>query len=99
VPARLPYGPVYAMQLAVGFMNVALPSAVARMAVNIRFFQRQGVSPPVAVTAGAIDSFAGNVVQILPLVLLLVFSPSSVNLDLESPSDDSGGNAILTVLV
>ena len=99
VPARLPYGPVYAMQLAVGFMNVALPSAVARMAVNIRFFQRQGVSPPVAVTAGAIDSFAGNVVQVLLLVLLLVFSPYSVNLDLDSPSDDSGGNAILTVLV
>ena len=27
VPARLAFGPVYAMQLAVGFMNVALPSA------------------------------------------------------------------------
>ena len=99
VPAQLPYGPVYAMQLAIGFMNVALPSAVARMAVNIRFFQRQGVSPPVAVTAGAIDSFAGNVVQVLLLVLLLVFSPYSVNLDLDAPSGDSGGNAILTVLV
>ncbi len=99
VPAQLPYGPVYAMQLAIGFMNVALPSAVARMAVNIRFFQRQGVSPPVAVTAGAIDSFAGNVVQVLLLVLLLVFSPYSVNLDLNAPSGDSGGNTILTVLV
>ena len=32
VPARLPFGPVYGMQLATSFMNLALPSAVARMA-------------------------------------------------------------------
>jgi glycosyltransferase 2 family protein len=99
VPARLAFGPIYAMQLAIGFMNVALPSAVARMAVNIRFFQRQGVSPPVAVTAGAIDSFAGNVVQILLLVLLLIFTPYSVDIGLDQPSGDSGGHTLLTILL
>jgi uncharacterized membrane protein YbhN (UPF0104 family) len=99
VPARLAFGPVYAMQLAIGFMNVALPSSIARMAVNIRFFQRQGISPPVAITAGAIDSFAGNVVQILLLVLLLVFTPYDINLALDAPSGDSGGNTILSILV
>ena len=51
------------MQLATGYMNVALPSNLARMAVNIRFFQRQGLSPPTAVAAGAIDSFASTVLQ------------------------------------
>ena len=45
VPVRLPLGPVYAMQLAMSYMNVALPSNLARMAVNIRFFQRQGLPP------------------------------------------------------
>ena len=99
VPARLAFGPIYAMQLAVGFMNVALPSAIARMAINIRFFQRQGISPPVAVTAGTIDSFAGNVVQILLLVLLLVFSPYDVNLNLDAPADGSGGHTLLTILL
>jgi hypothetical protein len=63
VPTRLPFGPVYAMQLATGYMNVALPSNIARMAVNIRFFQRQGLSAPTAVAAGAIDSFASTVIQ------------------------------------
>ena len=42
-------------------MNVALPSNLARMAVNIRFFQRQGLSAPIAVASGAIDSFVGTV--------------------------------------
>ena len=45
-------GPVYAMQLATGYLNLALPSNLARMAINIRFFQRQGVPPATAVTAG-----------------------------------------------
>ena len=41
VAADLPFGPVYIMQLATGYMNLALPSSLARMAINIRFFQRQ----------------------------------------------------------
>ena len=46
VPARLAFRPVYVMQLATGYMNLALPSSLARMAVNIRFFQRQGIPRP-----------------------------------------------------
>ena len=58
------------MQLATGYMNLALPSNFARMAINIRFFQRQGVPPTTAVTAGAIDSFVSTVVQAVLLGLL-----------------------------
>jgi uncharacterized membrane protein YbhN (UPF0104 family) len=70
-------------------MNLALPSNLARMAVNIRFFQRQGVPPTTAVTAGAIDSFTSTVIQALLLGLLLVFSSASLTLGLELPSGDS----------
>ena len=69
------------MQLATGFMNLALPSSIARMAINVRFFQRQGVPPAAAVTAGVIDSFAGNAVQVLLLILMLVFSESALDLN------------------
>jgi uncharacterized protein (TIRG00374 family) len=86
VPTSLPFGPVYAMQLAMGYMNVALPSNLARMVINIRFFQRQGLSPPVAVASGAIDSFFGTVVQCGLLVLLLLFSESSIAFDVSVPS-------------
>ena len=63
VPSSMPFGPVYAMQLATGYMNVALPSNLARMAVNVRFFQRQGLTAPTAVASGVIDSFASTIVQ------------------------------------
>jgi uncharacterized membrane protein YbhN (UPF0104 family) len=89
VPARLPYGPVYTLQLATGYMNLALPSYAARLAVNIRFFQRQGLTPAVAVTSGAIDSFASTVVQVVLLGLLLLFSQATLNLNLSGPSDSS----------
>jgi uncharacterized protein (TIRG00374 family) len=86
VPARLPFFPVYVMQLATGYMNLALPSSLARMAVNIRFFQRQGIQPATAVTAGTIDSFVSMVAQALLLVLLLLFSSATLDFDLGSPS-------------
>jgi len=86
VPIGLPFGPVYTMQLAMGYMNLALPSNLARMAVNIRFFQRQGLSPPIAIASGAIDSFVGTAVQALLLGILLIFSESTVALDLPAPS-------------
>ena len=86
IPVRLPFGPVYVMQLATSYMNLALPSSVARMAVSVRFFQRQGVAPAIAVTSGAIDSFTNTFVQVLLLVLLLIFSSATLTLDLSSPS-------------
>src|SRR5262249_37077297 len=89
VPARIAFQPVYVMQLATSYMNLALPSNLARMAVNIRFFQRQGVPATTAVTAGAIDSFASTVIQGVLLVLLLVFSSASLKLTFELPSGDS----------
>jgi glycosyltransferase 2 family protein len=90
VPARLPYGPVYAMQLATSFMNLALPSAAARMALSVRFFQRQGIPPATAVTSGLIDSLVGNVIQAVMLVLLLLFSP--VGLDAIPAGDTASGS-------
>jgi uncharacterized membrane protein YbhN (UPF0104 family) len=89
VPARLPYGPVYALQLATCYLNLALPSAAARMAISIRFFQRQSLSGATAVASGLINSFANNVVQAILLVLLLLFSSATISLQFSSPSGDS----------
>jgi uncharacterized membrane protein YbhN (UPF0104 family) len=96
IPARLAFRPVYIMQLATGYMNLALPSGIARMAVNVRFFQRQGVPPTTALTAGAIDSFASTVVQGVLLVLLVLFSSANLNLTFDLPS---GGTLRLAVVV
>jgi glycosyltransferase 2 family protein len=96
VPAPLPFGPVYAMQLATSYMNVALPSNLARMAVNIRFFQCQGLSAPTAVASGVIDSFASTAVGGVLLAVLLVFSESSIPLEFPTPS---GGFLVIAAIL
>ncbi len=98
VPARLPYFPVYMMQLATCFMNIALPSAAARTVLSIRFFQRQGVPPATATVSGLVDSFMGNVVQAFLLAGLLIFSDTNLNLDTSSSSSDSDSHTALIVL-
>ncbi len=99
VAVRMPFAPVYVMQLATGYMNVALPSNFARMAVNIRFFQRQGVPPAAAVTAGAIDSFASTIIQAVLLAVLLVFSESSLDFDLDLPSGPSVTSLLVVLAI
>ena len=99
VPAKLPFVPVYAMQLATGYMNLALPSNLARMAINIRFFQRQGIAPATSVTAGAIDSFASTIIQALLLLALLVFSAGSLEFDFETPSGPSVRALVVIVCI
>jgi uncharacterized protein (TIRG00374 family) len=96
VSADLRFGPVYLMQLATGYMNLALPSSTARLAVNIRFFQRQGITSAAAITAGAIDSFASTVVQAILLAVLLLFTEANLHLELSTPS--GGSLAIVAVL-
>ena len=97
VPAKLPFVPVYAMQLATGYMNLALPSNFARMAINIRFFQRQGIAPTTAVTAGAIDSFASTVIQAILLLSLLVLSVGTLDFQFDVPSGPSV-RALVTIV-
>jgi glycosyltransferase 2 family protein len=89
IAARLPFGPVYIKELATCYLNLAMPSQLARMAVNIRFFQCQGLPGAAAVTAGAIDSVVSTIVQVVLIVLLLVFSEASLSLQLDTPSSNS----------
>jgi len=96
VAADLRFGPVYGMQLATGYMNLALPSSAARLAVNIRFFQRQGITPAAAVTAGAIDSFASTVLQAVLLTLLLLFTEANLDLQFSAPT---GGSLVVIAVI
>jgi len=86
-------------QLATCYLNLAMPSSIARMAVNIRFFQCQGLPGVAAVTAGAIDSFVGNILQGLIIIVLLVFGQSSIDLNLTAPSSSSGSGHLLWIVV
>jgi uncharacterized membrane protein YbhN (UPF0104 family) len=97
-PRPLPYGPVVLLQASIAFVALAVPSTAGRLALGIRFFQRQGVPPATAVSISAIDSFSGFIVQIVLLVLTLVFGVGQVDMTLSVPSDaDLGG--LVTALV
>ena len=96
-PVPLPLGPVYALQLAASYVNLAIPSSAARIAVNVRFFQRHGLATGSALAIGALDGLSGFAVQAALLVSLLVFTPAS--LDITFDSSASGAAKLLVMVV
>jgi uncharacterized membrane protein YbhN (UPF0104 family) len=98
-PLPLPLGPVYALQLAITFVNLAIPSSAARIAVNIRFFQRQGVPAGSALAIGAIDGFAGFVVQAILLVSILLFSNTALDLELDLDASGETGRLLVVIVL
>lgn len=82
-PTPLPLAPVYALQLATSYISLAVPTSAARIAVNIRFFQRHGLRPGAALAIGALDGLGQFVVQVLMLVGILVLTPASLDLSLD----------------
>ena len=94
----MPFGPVYLLQLATSYLNLAVPTSFAGVAIGVRFFQRQGISAAAAVTSSTINTFANNVVQAAMLGVLLLFSGATLNLDIGTPSA-SGATHILLLLL
>ena len=78
VPIPLPYAPTVALESGIKFVNLTVPSSAGRIAVNIRYLQKQGLSSTSAVSAGALDGVAGTIVEVVLLLVILPF----VHLDL-----------------
>jgi uncharacterized membrane protein YbhN (UPF0104 family) len=83
-PIPVPLGRLYGLQLAQSYIALTIPGGAARIAMNIRFFQRHGLTPGSALAVGAMDSFGGFLGQLILLGLILVFSEASLDLDLDS---------------
>jgi uncharacterized membrane protein YbhN (UPF0104 family) len=67
----LPLGPTTVLQSAIKFINLSVPSTAGKFALTVRYLQRQGVASSLAVTQGAIDGFAGSLVQAAVIVVVL----------------------------
>jgi uncharacterized protein (TIRG00374 family) len=78
VTAAVPLRPTVQLESAIKFVQLAVGGAAGRMATNIAFLRKFGVSATDSVTQGGVDSFSGFVIQALILVLAGVFG----NLDL-----------------
>ena len=97
-PSPLPLGPVYALQLATSYISLAVPATAARVAVNVRFFQRHGLRAGTALAVGALDGVAQFVVQALLLIGILLLTPVNLHLDL-SGAVPSGLSLLVIVVV
>ena len=98
-PVPLPLGPVYALQLAISYVNLAIPTAAARIAVNVRFFQRQGLPATTAMATGALDGVSGFIVQALLLGSLLLFSGLSLDVDVAGPASAAVRIAVMLAVL
>ncbi len=104
---KLGYVPVLMLQYAIQFIALCLPSTAARLALEVRFFERFGIAAAPAVTMGMIDSVSGFTVQIALIILILVSGlpgfttqvlGSSTSTDSTSTDSDPSLIAIVVVL-
>jgi uncharacterized membrane protein YbhN (UPF0104 family)/tRNA A-37 threonylcarbamoyl transferase component Bud32 len=80
------YGPVLALQYAIQFLALAVPSSAARVALAVRFFQKAGATTTAAAAVGLIDSLAGFAIQ---LVIIIAVALTGV-VSLTAPSQSDG---------
>jgi uncharacterized membrane protein YbhN (UPF0104 family) len=76
----LRYGPVLMLEYAIQFIALAVPSSAARLALDIRFFGRNGIEAGAAISIGVIDSVCGFVVQVLLILVIGLSGLASLHL-------------------
>ena len=76
----LRFGPVLMLDYAIQFIALAVPSSAARLALDIRFFGRNGIDAGGAVSISAITSVCGFVVQVLLIVMISLSGLASLDL-------------------
>jgi glycosyltransferase 2 family protein len=81
-PVPVPLSRLYLLQLAQSYIGLTIPGAAARVAMNVRFFQRHGLASGSALAVGALDSVFGFLSQILLLLGILALTAVSIDLDL-----------------
>ena len=59
VPDRMPGGPMFLASVGSSFAGTLAPASVGGVALNLRFFQKQGVERPVAVSGVGLDVVGG----------------------------------------
>jgi len=76
----LRFGPVLMLDYAIQFIALAVPSSAARLALDIRFFGRNGIDAGGAVSISAITSVCGFIIQVLLIVMISLSGLASLEL-------------------
>ena len=79
-PKPVPIGITTIEQFAIGFVNMAVPSAAGRIATNARYFQKFGISPVTSTASGVITGLLGFIAQAILILLTIVVGAGSIDL-------------------
>jgi uncharacterized protein (TIRG00374 family) len=88
VAAPVPLRPTIQLESAIKFIQLAIGGAAGRMATNVAYLRKFGVSAATSVTQGGVDSLTGFLIQSVILVAAIVFGnvdliPDDVTVDVE----------------
>ena len=98
VSAHLPYKPLLIQEYAKSFTGL-VGGTVANTALVVRFFQKQGLGPSVAVSSGVLSSLAGGVVQAILVTAGLLLTSASFDVGGGSEGGDLDGGRLLLLAV
>ena len=87
VRTRLPLIPLVQLQYAVKTVGLAISATLGRVALYTAFLRRFGERAAVAVTASALDSFAGAVVNVVVVLVAVLLAQRMPDLDLSGPDN------------
>ena len=76
-----------ALQSAIQFVNLAVPSAAGRIATNVAYLHKFGVGPVTAMTQAALDSFTGFLVQAAILLIAFTFGDADFGISADFNAD------------
>jgi uncharacterized protein (TIRG00374 family) len=96
------FGPVLMLEYAIQFIALAVPSSAARLALEVRFFGRNGIDGGGALSIGVIASVCGFITQVLLIALIGLSGLASLDLgggttaaSSTSEASSSGGHRLL----
>lgn len=96
---HLRFLPVLVLQYAIQFIALVLPATAARLALEVRFFQRFGIPPATALSFGVIGSVSGFVVQVGLLLVIVVGGLPGFTSGVSRGSDDTSSDGSSTSLL
>ena len=88
----LRFGPVLMLEYAIQFIALALPSSAARLALDIRFFGRNGIEAGAAISIGVIASVCGFIVQVLLILVIGLSGLATLELGGSASTSDSSSS-------
>jgi uncharacterized membrane protein YbhN (UPF0104 family)/tRNA A-37 threonylcarbamoyl transferase component Bud32 len=89
MPERLRFAPTLMAQIAASFFNRIAPAKVGGIAANIRYLQKSGIDPPVAIAGVGLNNLAGVITHVALLAIFVTTAGRSATDVISLPGADT----------